>query len=151
MAAVVGYLLAPSPDPQEADAGVSKAMTFLGGLLAAKQSAPGDDMATTLVTAPDMSDEERVLALAITIAASARQAAIRECTGSPRVRSTCGVPTSVHHCIGLSLGLAEVTVALAALFDAFPDLELAAPADSLEFLPGIVFSGKGRLPVRLRP
>lgn len=43
-------------------------MAFWAALLAEKAGTPGDDMATTLVRAPDMTGEERLLALVITVA-----------------------------------------------------------------------------------
>ncbi|MDX3072690.1 cytochrome P450 [Streptomyces sp. MI02-7b] len=64
----IGHLLEPSADPAAAAAGRSEAMGFLTALLAAKRDANGDDMATTLVRAAHLTDEERLLALVVTIA-----------------------------------------------------------------------------------
>lgn len=61
-------LLEPSSEPEEAAAGVGDAMAFWTSLLAQKADTPGDDMATALVQAPDMTDEERLMALVITVA-----------------------------------------------------------------------------------
>ncbi|GAA5125526.1 cytochrome P450 [Pseudonocardia adelaidensis] len=235
MFAVIGFLLAPADDPTEAAAGVERAMQFLGALVASKRDAPGADLATTVATAPDLTVEERVLALAITVAGGVpsttglitnaafallnhpdqRTAVLNgEIPWSAVVDETLrfdppvqhmplryavedldlgdGVTIrrgdaillgfgavgrdpgrhgdtaatfdlrrldkehlafghGVHYCIGMSLGRLEVTTALSALFEAFPLVELAQPADTLPSLPGIVFSGKAQLPVRLRP
>lgn len=64
----MGALLEPPPDPVAAAAATDEAMAFWAALLAEKTRTPGDDMATTLAQAPDMSDEERLLALAVTVA-----------------------------------------------------------------------------------
>ncbi|MFJ4845702.1 MULTISPECIES: cytochrome P450 [unclassified Streptomyces] len=64
----VGSLLEPPADPAAAAAGMDDAMGFLAALLAAKRDDPGEDLATTLVRAADMTDEERLLALVVTIA-----------------------------------------------------------------------------------
>ncbi|WP_406841717.1 cytochrome P450 (plasmid) [Streptomyces sp. AHU1] len=61
-------LLQPSEDPEEAAAGMGAASGILADLLAEKAKDPGDDMATTLVRSADLTDEERVLALIVTIA-----------------------------------------------------------------------------------
>lgn len=64
----MGALLEPPSDPGAAAATTDEAMGFWAALLAEKARAPGDDMATTLVQDPDMSDQERLLALVITVA-----------------------------------------------------------------------------------
>ncbi|WP_436535868.1 cytochrome P450 family protein [Actinoplanes sp. HUAS TT8] len=56
----------------------------------------------------------------------------------------------VHYCLGAPLARAEGRIALAGLFDRFPDLELAEPADRLAPLPSILGNGHVSLPVRLR-
>lgn len=61
-------LLEPPSDPGAAASGVDEAMAFWAALLAEKAQVPGDDMATTLVEATDMTDEERLLALVVTVA-----------------------------------------------------------------------------------
>ncbi|MFJ3903231.1 cytochrome P450 [Streptomyces sp. NPDC090025] len=55
----------------------------------------------------------------------------------------------VHRCLGAPLATLEATVALAALFERFPDLELAVPAAELAPLPTFLLNGYGALPVRL--
>ncbi|MEE1939715.1 cytochrome P450 [Streptomyces sp. TRM 70361] len=60
-------LLSPTEDADQANAQLESAMGYLARLLSGKKNAPGEDMATTLAQA-DMTDEERVLALAVTIA-----------------------------------------------------------------------------------
>jgi cytochrome P450 len=55
----------------------------------------------------------------------------------------------VHHCLGAPLARMEARTALPALFARFPDLQLAAPADSLEPAGGFIAGGFRSLPVRL--
>ena len=61
-------LLTPSGDPEVAAGQLKSVLDLLAALIAGKREAPGPDMATTLAQASDMTDEERVLALAVTIA-----------------------------------------------------------------------------------
>ena len=61
-------LLTPADDADMAARQLKSAMEFLAALLSSKLRAPGADMATALVQATTMTDEERVLALAVTIA-----------------------------------------------------------------------------------
>ena len=61
-------LLTPADDPDVAARRLGSTMEFLAALLAGKQRSPGADLATTLVRATTLTDEERVLALAVTIA-----------------------------------------------------------------------------------
>ncbi|WP_405770837.1 cytochrome P450 [Actinacidiphila glaucinigra] len=61
-------LLEPPSDPGAAAAATEASMAFWAALLAEKAGAPGDDMATTLLRAPDITDEERLLALVVTVA-----------------------------------------------------------------------------------
>jgi cytochrome P450 len=231
--AAMGGLLEPPADPQAAAVGVSEAMDFLAVLLAGKRKAPGDDMATTLVGAADMTDEERVLALAVTIAGGVpattelitnaafnllhhadQRLVVLEGTvpWSAVIEETLRVDApvqhmplryavedidlgegilirrgepilmgfgaggrdpevhgetaeifdvqrltkehvafgyGVHHCIGASLGRLEAAVALPALFDRFPRIELAQSTETLQPLNTFVFYGKEGLPVRL--
>ncbi|MEU3855240.1 cytochrome P450 [Streptomyces sp. NPDC029554] len=60
-------LISPAEDADRAAAQLGSAMGYLAALLSSKENAPGDDMASTLAQA-EMTDEERVLALAVTIA-----------------------------------------------------------------------------------
>lgn len=54
-----------------------------------------------------------------------------------------------HNCVGQSLARVELTVALAGLFDRFPDLALAVPEAELTYRPHTVgLAGVERLPVR---
>ncbi|MFJ6381068.1 cytochrome P450 [Kitasatospora sp. NPDC092039] len=57
----------------------------------------------------------------------------------------------VYRCIGMPLARMEAEVALAALFDRFPDLELAVPAGELEPQVTFIMNGVQTLPVRLTP
>ncbi|WP_285640931.1 cytochrome P450 [Lentzea sp. NBRC 102530] len=61
-------LLSPSEDPGVAAAQLDSALGFLAGLVESKRTSPAADMASTLAHDPGMTDEERVLALAVTIA-----------------------------------------------------------------------------------
>jgi cytochrome P450 len=55
----------------------------------------------------------------------------------------------VHFCIGAPLGRLEASVALPALFERFPDLALAVPADQLEPQGTFLLNGRAELPVEL--
>ncbi|MFE7316764.1 cytochrome P450 [Streptomyces sp. NPDC057555] len=55
----------------------------------------------------------------------------------------------VHHCIGAPLARLEARTALPALFERFPDLQLAAPAEGLAPAGGFIAGGLASLPVRL--
>ncbi|MEU4209736.1 cytochrome P450 [Streptomyces sp. NPDC026206] len=57
----------------------------------------------------------------------------------------------VHHCIGAPLARLEASLALPALFERFPELSLAVPADELEPLESFISHGHRRLPVMLEP
>ncbi|MET7637383.1 cytochrome P450 [Streptomyces sp. NPDC005438] len=55
----------------------------------------------------------------------------------------------VHFCLGAPLARMEARTALPALFDRFPDLELAVKAEELEPVGSFVASGFRELPIRL--
>jgi cytochrome P450 len=55
----------------------------------------------------------------------------------------------IHHCVGAPLARLEGRIALRALFDRFPNLELAAPPESLRREPALLFNKLAALPVRL--
>lgn len=57
----------------------------------------------------------------------------------------------VHFCLGAPLARLEVAAALEALFDRFPALELAVPADELQPVASLISNGHRTLPVRLGP
>ncbi|MFF0218442.1 cytochrome P450 family protein [Streptomyces vinaceus] len=57
----------------------------------------------------------------------------------------------VHFCLGAPLARLEVAVALEALFDRFPAIELAVPADELLPVTSLISNGHRSLPVRLGP
>jgi cytochrome P450 len=57
----------------------------------------------------------------------------------------------VHHCLGAPLARIEATVGLPALFERFPDLELAVPADEIEPQGSFLLNGAATLPIRLTP
>lgn len=57
----------------------------------------------------------------------------------------------VHHCIGAPLGRMQARIALPALFERFPGLELAVPPEELEPTTTFMLSGHRTLPVRLTP
>ncbi|WP_367127306.1 cytochrome P450 [Saccharothrix sp. HUAS TT1] len=54
-----------------------------------------------------------------------------------------------HYCLGAPLGRIEAAVALPALFERFPDLALAVPADELLPVRSFISNGHQALPVRL--
>ncbi|MFD9466495.1 cytochrome P450, partial [Streptomyces sp. NPDC060027] len=53
----------------------------------------------------------------------------------------------IHQCLGQNLARAEMEIALPSLFDRFPGLRLAAPADAIPFKPGDTIQGMLELPV----
>ncbi|MCZ0990421.1 cytochrome P450 family protein [Streptomyces diastatochromogenes] len=55
-----------------------------------------------------------------------------------------------HFCLGALLARAEARAALPALFDRFPDIALAVPAEELEPLASLLVNGHRTLPVRLQ-
>ncbi|WP_327280429.1 MULTISPECIES: cytochrome P450 [unclassified Streptomyces] len=55
----------------------------------------------------------------------------------------------VHFCLGAPLARLEVAAALEALFDRFPDLELAVRAEELQPVTSLISNGHRTLPVRL--
>jgi 2-hydroxy-5-methyl-1-naphthoate 7-hydroxylase len=55
----------------------------------------------------------------------------------------------VHHCIGATFARMQAQLALPALFECFPAMELAIPAGELAPLPTFIFNGRMQLPVRL--
>ncbi|ATW52176.1 cytochrome P450 family protein [Streptomyces peucetius] len=57
----------------------------------------------------------------------------------------------VHFCLGAPLARLEVATALQQLFERFPEIELAVPAEELKPLPSLISNGHQALPVRLRP
>ncbi|MFF8727525.1 cytochrome P450 [Streptomyces sp. NPDC015171] len=57
----------------------------------------------------------------------------------------------VHFCLGAPLARLEVVETLRQLFDRFPDLALAVPADALTPVGSLISNGHGALPVRLTP
>ncbi|MGW0535564.1 cytochrome P450 family protein [Streptomyces sp. NPDC003032] len=57
----------------------------------------------------------------------------------------------IHFCLGAPLARIEVATALRMLFDRFPDIELAVPAEELKPLPSLISNGHQTLPVCLRP
>ncbi|MFD9541365.1 cytochrome P450 [Streptomyces sp. NPDC060022] len=56
----------------------------------------------------------------------------------------------IHHCLGAPLARLEGVVALGTLLRRFPDLELAAPAEELPWVPAGITHGPSALPVRFR-
>ncbi|WP_326720098.1 MULTISPECIES: cytochrome P450 [unclassified Streptomyces] len=56
----------------------------------------------------------------------------------------------VHHCLGAPLGRMEARIALPALFDRFPGLQLAVPEDELRPVDSFISNGHRSLPVRVR-
>ncbi|MGX9883899.1 cytochrome P450 family protein [Streptomyces sp. NPDC002276] len=57
----------------------------------------------------------------------------------------------MHFCLGATLARLEITTVLRALFDRFPEIELAVPAAELKPLNSLISNGHQSLPVRLRP
>ncbi|MFK0102730.1 cytochrome P450 [Streptomyces sp. NPDC091040] len=57
----------------------------------------------------------------------------------------------VHFCLGAPLARLEIATALRQLFERFPDVSLAVPAEDLLPLPSLISNGHQALPVHLRP
>ncbi|MFE1803087.1 cytochrome P450 [Streptomyces sp. NPDC059517] len=57
----------------------------------------------------------------------------------------------VHRCLGAPLARIEAGVAVAALFERFPQLALAVPVDGIEPVESFIVNGYGSLPVLLSP
>jgi cytochrome P450 len=55
----------------------------------------------------------------------------------------------VHHCLGAPLARMEAEIALSALFDRFPGLDLAVPPEEIVPLGSFISNGHESLPVRL--
>jgi 2-hydroxy-5-methyl-1-naphthoate 7-hydroxylase len=55
----------------------------------------------------------------------------------------------VHHCIGAPLARLEGAIGLPALFERFPDIQLAVPADQVQPQGTFLLNGSATLPVRL--
>ncbi|MBG7700299.1 cytochrome P450 [Streptomyces sp. MC1] len=55
----------------------------------------------------------------------------------------------VHYCLGAQLARLEATIALSALFERFPTLQLAVPADELRPLESFISNGHQEVPVSL--
>lgn len=55
-----------------------------------------------------------------------------------------------HFCLGAPLARLEVATALRRVFERFPDIELAVPAEDLAPLPSLISNGHQTLPVRLQ-
>ncbi|RPF21477.1 cytochrome P450 family protein [Myceligenerans xiligouense] len=64
-------------------------------------------------------------------------------------REHLGFGFGAHRCLGAPLAVLEAALALPALFDRFPNLTLAQPADQLRANPGFITDGHARVPVRL--
>ncbi|MEU8765105.1 cytochrome P450 [Streptomyces sp. NPDC048659] len=65
-------------------------------------------------------------------------------------RDTLGFGHGVHRCLGSPLAVLEASVALSALFERFPELELEGKEEELTPMPTFLLNGYGALPVRLR-
>jgi 2-hydroxy-5-methyl-1-naphthoate 7-hydroxylase len=57
----------------------------------------------------------------------------------------------IHHCLGAPLARLEAAIGLPALFQRFPDLQLAVPADQVEPQGTFLLNGTATLPIRLTP
>ncbi|GAB1822210.1 cytochrome P450 family protein [Herbidospora sp. RD11066] len=57
----------------------------------------------------------------------------------------------IHYCLGAPLARLEARIALARLFERFPEMSLGARPDELEWRPLPLLHALERLPVRLRP
>ncbi|MEU8510908.1 cytochrome P450 [Kitasatospora sp. NPDC048722] len=57
----------------------------------------------------------------------------------------------VHHCLGAPLARMEAAIGLPALFERFPDLALAVPAEEVQPQGTFLLNGTATLPIRLTP
>ncbi|SDL31881.1 cytochrome P450 family protein [Streptomyces indicus] len=64
-------------------------------------------------------------------------------------RDTLGFGHGAHRCLGAPLARVEAQSAFGELFDRFPDMQLACPADELEPMPTFLMNGFKSLPVLL--
>jgi cytochrome P450 len=67
-----------------------------------------------------------------------------------RVKDHLAFGYGVHFCLGAPLARLEVAEALRQLFERFPTMSLAVPADTLRPVPTLISNGHQELPVRLR-
>jgi cytochrome P450 len=65
-------------------------------------------------------------------------------------KETMSFGAGLYRCIGQPLALLEAEVALSALFERFPDLTLAVPAERIEPQGGFIMNGVATLPVYLK-
>ncbi|MEU4086183.1 cytochrome P450 [Streptomyces aureus] len=65
----------------------------------------------------------------------------------PSARHHVAFGFGIHQCLGQNLARAEMEIALRSLFDRFPGLRLAVPADTVPFKPGDTIQGMLELPV----
>ncbi|MBB1255631.1 cytochrome P450 family protein [Streptomyces alkaliterrae] len=66
-------------------------------------------------------------------------------------RENLGFGHGVHYCLGAPLARLEATLALSALFERFPGMALAVPAETLEPVRSFIVNGYVSLPVTLGP
>jgi 2-hydroxy-5-methyl-1-naphthoate 7-hydroxylase len=64
-------------------------------------------------------------------------------------RDSFGFGHGVHRCMGVPLGKMEAMTALEKLFERFPEMTLAVPAEELQPMPTFLMNGPGWLPVLL--
>lgn len=57
----------------------------------------------------------------------------------------------IHRCVGIPLAELEAEVALAALFERFPELDLAVEADAIEPQESFIMNGRRSVPLVLKP
>ncbi|MFD0200283.1 MULTISPECIES: cytochrome P450 family protein [Saccharothrix] len=70
-------------------------------------------------------------------------------TRRPTRRDHIAFGHGVHHCVGAPLARLEASIAIPAVFDRFPDLALATPAESIPMLESFISNGHRELPVHL--
>jgi cytochrome P450 len=75
------------------------------------------------------------------------QAAVFDLTRTDKEHLSFGY--GVHHCIGAPLARLEAAIGLPALFERFPDIALAVPADQVQPQGTFLLNGSATLPVRL--
>lgn len=70
-----------------------------------------------------------------------------EFDASRKVKSHMAFGHGAHHCLGASLARLEASVALPAIFERFPHMRLAVPAEEIRHLPSFMSNGHQELPV----
>ncbi len=141
--------------------------------IARKRETPGDDLASTLIVAPDdggprlsekdiedievdgvliRTDDAIVIALAVVGRDPHHHPDSPECFDVRRhSKAHLAFGRGVHFCLDSQFARLDAEVALPALFARFPDMSLAVAPDALPPVGSFSSNGRRSLPVRLWP